>query len=465
MTMLKTITKRLPSLYVDIPALRPGTVGAYALALLSVGVATALRLAVDPYLVGAQFVTFFPAIVITTLISGFGAGFLCAVLSTAAVDFFVLEPRWSFSISVEDPANVADLLLFGPLAAYCVILISRMRIAIEREQAERALRASKDRMQLALDAAQLGWWQYDPHRRMVSGDTRFKEILDVATDETPTEELAKRVHPDDTKRYWADREATIDPAEAKGCAYQYRVQRTGGEVRWVETHWLPYFEGDGRERRAAHAIGTVQDVTERKEREEKERVLMEEINHRAKNMLSVVHSIAKQTANQTPQDFIERFSGRIQALSATQNLLVRNVWNGVEIGDLVRAQLGNFADLVGSRIATDGPKLRMKPASAQAIGLALHELATNAGKYGSLSVDGGRVDIGWETDGDTFTMSWVERDGPPVSAPKRRGFGTVVMEAMAESSVDGAVDLAYAPSGVTWRLSCPAANAVEHTPA
>src|SRR6516225_8635264 len=99
--MLKIITKKLPSLYIDVPALRPGTVGAYALAFVSVGVATALRLAVDPYLVGAQFVTFFPAIVITTLISGFGAGFLCAVLSTAAVDFFVLEPRWSFSISVE----------------------------------------------------------------------------------------------------------------------------------------------------------------------------------------------------------------------------------------------------------------------------------------------------------------------------------------------------------------------------
>jgi len=91
--MLEIITKRLPSLYVDIPALRPGTVGAYALAFVSVGIATALRLVLDPYLVGAQFVTFFPAIVITTLISGFGAGFLCAVLSTAAADFFVLEPH------------------------------------------------------------------------------------------------------------------------------------------------------------------------------------------------------------------------------------------------------------------------------------------------------------------------------------------------------------------------------------
>jgi two-component sensor histidine kinase len=221
----------------------------------------------------------------------------------------------------------------------------------------------------------------------------------------------------------------------------------------VEIHGLPYFQGDGRERRAVHAIGTVQDITERKEREEKECLLMEEINHRTKNMLSVVNSIAKQTATQTPEDFIERFSGRIDALFATQDILVRNVWDGVEIEDLVRAQTAPFADLIGSRIVVRGLKLRLNAASAQAIGLAFHELATNAGKYGALSTDTGRVVICWAADSGTFTISWVERDGPPVSAPKRRGVGTIVMEAMAESSVDGAVDLEYAPSGVTWRLS------------
>jgi two-component sensor histidine kinase len=108
-----------------------------------------------------------------------------------------------------------------------------------------------------------------------------------------------------------------------------------------------------------------------------------------------------------------------------------------------------------------GPKLRLNAASAQAIGLALHELATNAGKYGSLSTDEGRVDIGWGTDCGTFILSWIEREGPPVAAPERRGFGTTVIEEMAKRSVDGAVDLDYAPSGLTWRLICPAANALE----
>src|SRR5215475_9418370 len=152
---IKIITNTLHSCYIDIPALRPGTVGAYALAVVSVGIATALRVALDPYLDGAQFVTFFPAIAITTLISGFGAGFFCAVLSTASADFFVLSPRFSFF--PESSADLADLLLFGPLASYLVIIIARMRFAIEREQAE----ANKDRLQSALDAAKLGSWQYD----------------------------------------------------------------------------------------------------------------------------------------------------------------------------------------------------------------------------------------------------------------------------------------------------------------
>src|SRR5262249_46919939 len=155
---------------------------------------------------------------------------------------------------------------------------------------------------------------------------------------------------------------------------------------------LAYFVGAGRERRAVSFVGTLQDITERREREEKEHLLMREINHRAKNMLSVVDAIAHQTATRNSEGFVERFSERIQALSANQDLLVRNEWNGVEIEHLVHAQLAHFADLVGSRIGLHGPELCLKAASGQAIGLALHELATNAGKYGALSMDTGRVD-------------------------------------------------------------------------
>jgi len=342
-------------------------------------------------------------------------------------------------------------------------LMAELRGAAARRQAaEQDLQASKDRLQLAFDATQLGWWQYDPRRRVGSGDARFKEIFDVTTDEILIEDLLKRVHPDDAERFRANRQGALDPANAKPYVHhEFRVRRRDGTVRWVEGNGLAYFEGAGPERRLVSFGGTVQDITERKEREEKEHLLMREVNHRAKNMLCVVDSIAHQTATRNPEDFIERFSERIQALSANQDLLIRNEWNGVEIKDLVCAQLAHFADLIGSRIVMHGPRLRLNPASAQAIGLALHELATNAGKYGALSTEMGRVDIGWVIDGDTLAMNWTEHEGPRVSAPKRRGFGTIVMEAMAERSVNGTVDLDYAPSGLTWRLTCPAASALE----
>jgi PAS domain S-box-containing protein len=348
-----------------------------------------------------------------------------------------------------------------PVAEVATLMAELRRTAARREAAEDWLRKSKDRLQLALNVARLGSYQYDPLRRVFSGDARCQEIFDFPKNEAAIEEILKLVHPDDVEMVRVNLEAALNPVNPRLSATEFRLRRRNGEVRWVETLGLAYFEGGGRERRAVSFVGTLQDITDRKEREEKERLLMLEINHRAKNMLSVVHAIARQTATKNSEDFIARFSERIQALSANHDLLVRNEWNGVEIDDLVRAQLAPFEDLIGSRIAVHGPKLRLKAASAQAIGLVLHELATNAGKYGALSTDKGRVNVCWGIEGNTFSMSWFESDGPPVSAPERRGFGSMVMEAMAEHSVDGAVDLDYAPSGLTWRLTCPVASALE----
>jgi PAS domain S-box-containing protein len=348
-------------------------------------------------------------------------------------------------------------------------LAEPMVLAVVRDMTEaRAAEEQKqkllmhDRLQLALDAAQLGWWQYDPLNRVALwSDRRSKEIYDVAEDKTDIEEFTKRVHPDDVERVWAAMEAALDPTDPKPYAIEYRVQRRDGEVRCVEAFGLTYFEGASHELRAVSMVGTAQDITERKQREEQVHLLMREVNHRARNMLSVVDAIAHQTVASNPGDYVERFSERIRALAAYQDLLVRSEWRGVEIGDLARAQLSHFADLFGSRIAMQGAKLSLTPASAQAIGFALHELATNAAKYGALSTDTGRVDVGWRTDGDTLAVSWTERDGPPVSAPKQRGFGTIVMQTMTERSVEGTVNLDYAPSGLTWHLTCPAVNVLE----
>jgi PAS domain S-box-containing protein len=405
---------------------------------------------------------------------------LLALLATAVVVALAL---WLGRIISSSVSHVARAIVLGegapmrldetPVAEVNTLMAELGGAAVRRHAAEQDLKASKDqlqvskdRLQLAFDATKLGWWQYDPLRGMATGDTRSREIFDVTANEISIDDFLKCVHPDDMERFWANRQTALNPVDPTPYVHhEFRVRRQDGAVRWVEANALAYFEGAGSERRAVSLGGTVQDVTERKEREEKEHLLMREVNHRAKNMLSVVHSIAHQTAARNPEDFVERFSERIQALSANQDLLVRNEWKGVDIADLVRAQLAPFADLIGSRIALHGPKLCLKAASAQAVGLALHELATNAGKYGALSTDTGHVNISWRTNGDTFAMNWTERNGPRVSAPKRRGFGTIVVEAMTERSVDGTVGLDYAPSGVTWHLTCPAANALEHMPA
>jgi len=151
MPLLRGI-QRLALFYIDIPAQRPGTVGAYAFAFVCAGIATALRVAIDPYVVGVPFITFFPAVVITTVINGFGAGLFCVVLSTAAASFFLLSPR--LSLYIENPADVMDLLLFILEALFYVILIAGMRFTIELyrelnrklEQQGTALRDSQDRL-------------------------------------------------------------------------------------------------------------------------------------------------------------------------------------------------------------------------------------------------------------------------------------------------------------------------------
>jgi len=317
-------------------------------------------------------------------------------------------------------------------------------------------------LQHALNAAQLGTWQCDAHRRVFSWDARCKEILGASANGATAEEFMNWVHPDDAGSVRAAFNASLDLAQPRPYGNEFRIIRRGdGEVRWVEVLGRLYFKGEGRGRRAINLVGTIADITERKEREEKLYLLMREVNHRARNMLGVVGAIAHQTVGNSPEDYVERISERIWALAAYQDLLVRSEWHGVDIGDLARGQLSDFADLISSRIAMHGPKLRLNAASAQAVGLALHELTTNAGKYGALSTDTGRVDIWWGADGETFTMSWIERDGPPVSVPRQRGFGTRVMEAMTKRSMGGEVDLHYAPPGVTWRLTCPAANALE----
>ncbi len=327
-----------------------------------------------------------------------------------------------------------------------------------RKHAEEELRKSEERFRSSLLHSPLPVLLFDDREQILAISQSWLEETGYSREELHRiEDWTARAHGERSGEVLRQIRSVIS-TEPEAVRAELMIRAKDGRNRlWNLVSSALGTQSDGRRL----FVSMAQDTTERKAHEEQIHLLMREASHRAKNILGLVQAIARQTAAREPEDFVGRFTERIQALAANQDLLVRNKWQGVDVEDLVRAQLAHFADLIGPRITVNGPKLPLNAAAAQAVGLALHELATNAGKYGALSTDAGRVDIRWGTDRDTFTMSWTEREGPPVSAPKRRGFGTIVTEAMAERSVGGVVDLDYAPSGLTWRLTCPAANALE----
>jgi PAS domain S-box-containing protein len=208
-------------------------------------------------------------------------------------------------------------------------------------------------------------------------------------------------------------------------------------------------------------LAVVRDITERKCAEMQVQQLMRELRHRVKNILSVVQAMAHQTSANSVQEFVLRFSERIRSLSSSLDLLVKNEWQNVPLAELVRSQLAHFGDLLENRITVRGMDLRITAAAAQTIGMALHELATNASKYGALSTDTGHVDIVWRLEragagAHRFTMEWSERGGPTVVTPTQRGFGWTVLCQLTTMSMGANVTLEYAPTGVVWRLGCPA---------
>jgi two-component sensor histidine kinase len=205
-----------------------------------------------------------------------------------------------------------------------------------------------------------------------------------------------------------------------------------------------------------------------KQAEQQIRLLMNEVNHRSKNLLSVVTAIAQQTAASSSQEFVKKFSSRVQALAVNHDLLVKSQWRSIDASELIGGQLAHFGDLVGKRILFDGPPIRVSSAAAQSIGMVVHELSTNTVKYGALSGELGRIEIAWEIDNNSadpvFSIRWTERDGRPVVAPTHRGFGTTVVTKMVEMSLDGKTVLEYSSTGLIWRLTCPLKNVLEGVP-
>lgn len=201
------------------------------------------------------------------------------------------------------------------------------------------------------------------------------------------------------------------------------------------------------------------DVSERKSNEDQLRLLLRELTHRCKNLLAVIHAIARQTASRTRsvEDFLDRFSARLVAIGCSHDLLIADDWHGASLRMLVEQQLGEHADRFGEQIAIEGEDVMLKPEAVQNLGLALHELATNAQKYGSLSEPDGTVSIRWQfcEEASKLRLTWQEKGGPPVRPPERSGFGRAMIETVVSRALEGDVNLSFPPKGVRCVIVIP----------
>ena len=206
------------------------------------------------------------------------------------------------------------------------------------------------------------------------------------------------------------------------------------------------------------------DVTERKEGEAHLRLLLRELTHRSKNLLAVIQAMARQTANHagSTDAFLKQFGSRLQALAASHDLLVRESWYGASLGELIRSQLSSYLDGSAVQVSIEGPSIALKPEAAQSLGLALHELAINAAKFGALSVPTGRVSITWirrETTVDNAVeLDWREQLGPKVKARRKKGFGTMVIERNLARALDAKVNMDFDPDGLHCHIVIPASQ-------
>lgn len=244
-------------------------------------------------------------------------------------------------------------------------------------------------------------------------------------------------------------------------SYEISLPSREGE-RWYEVRLEPIHDEFGA---VDGLTGVAIEITDRRKREQNIRLLMRELAHRSKNTLAVVQAMARQTASTTrdPAAFAERFGQRLEALGATHALLVDDGWAGTDLAELIRSQIGHHLDQANKQIFMSGPPLLLPSDVSQNIGLALHELATNAAKYGALSTQNGRVEITWtasqvKAGKRDVTLSWRESGGPPVKPPERRGFGQVVIERTVSRALNGSVDIRYDPAGFSWTLSFPLAE-------
>ena len=376
---------------------------------------------------------------------------IATALAGEAVNFTATGPSAKGTPKVWDVSVAPVPAIDGPPTK----LIVASRDVTELAENMERLRASEARYLAAIKAVGGTVWTNNAYGEMYGEQPGWSALTGQTLAEYQGFGWARAVHPDDAQ-------PTIDAwnaavATSSEFDFEHRVRRHDGEWRHFRIRAAPIFDREGN---VAEWVGMHRDITEQRAREAHNHLLMAEVNHRSKNLLGVVMAVARQTGGGDHAQFMRSFADRIQSLAAGQDLLVTSQWQGVVLEDLVRAQLSHFSELIGGRITLDGGAVRVSAAAAQTIGMAMHELATNASKYGALSADRGRIAIAWHlSDGISldrrFVMTWTESDGPPVVVPKRTGFGSTVIGRMAKMSLDCETSADFLPSGFSWRMDCP----------
>jgi PAS domain S-box-containing protein len=315
----------------------------------------------------------------------------------------------------------------------------------------------RERLELALEAAGLGEFEWDIQRDVFVVRPAMAEMMGVPAGEMPAAggwSLDRYIHPDDLEHVHEVRRQTLVEGGPFKLSFRY-IRPDDGRTVWLRMAGVPQRGPDGQTLRVT---GVVADITARKVEDEQRQTLMTELDHRVKNVLAAVQALAFQTAKRTTSldAFLQNFSGRLKALGSANELLTAARWRGAAVDHVAAAELGALAP---GQTSWEGPELFLTPRATNALALALHELATNAVKFGALSVDTGHVDLRWKLlPSGGFELIWTESGGPSVAQPTRRGFGSTLLEQVTSRELNGETVIEYRPSGVRARFTAgPAA--------
>lgn len=350
----------------------------------------------------------------------------------------------------KDGSRVPIALMVSPVRDAHGAIIGASKIArdISAELANERERAQREAlMRLMGDKLPVLVWVGTAEGRLAWANQGFREFF--AVDGAALAEFRWQDHLE------AGHGITAGPSEGPWEAV-LPMRSASGAARWLLVRTVPLADPQGR---PYLRFGTATDITDQHEAERKVRTLLKEVNHRTRNMLAVIQSLARRTVA-GGGDFIERLEARIAGLAATQDLLVRHDWAGIPVAELVEAQVV-AAGQRAERVVTAGPAFTLAPPAAEAIGMALAELTLNAARFGALSAPEGRVAVSWrEGAADQFAIAWQERGGPRVAPPEISGFGSQIIVDVPRGKLLGTVELAYPPEGLSWRLTCPARMAL-----